>query len=213
MTSRPIAHPARPRRGRLFGALLVACACLAGCAAGGGSGALGQRHGGPRLGVIPFENLSERSDAGDVATRIATERLAERGGWSLVEAPEMDGALEELRIRAAGAIPREQLIELGKKLGARYFLTGAVLENGVVRTGDGDVPSIGLSVELIEASDGHVAWRRMKFRTGDDHETLFGWGRVTSAQKLTADLMGDLIAGLPSVAADSAASAGGEKDK
>lgn len=210
MTSRLNTRRSRPRR--LVGALLLAGACLWGCAAGGG-GALGHRSSGPRLGIIPFENLSERTDAGDVATRIATERLAERGGFSLIEAPEMDGALEELRIRASGAIPREQLIELGRKLGARYFLTGAVLENGVVRTGDGDVPSIGLSVELIEASDGHVAWRRMKFRTGDDHETLFGWGRVTSAQKLTADLMGDLIAGLPSGAADSAASAGGEKDK
>lgn len=203
------------RRGaaqRLWSGLLLAGGLAAwGCASSGAHlGASGVAHPAwPRVAVVPFENLSERTDASAVTTRIVTERLAERGGWNIVETAEVDAALEALRIRDSGAIPRDQVVALGQKIGVRYLLTGSVLENNVIRTADGDVPSIGLSLTLVETSAGRVTWRRLKFRTGDDHETLFGWGRVSSAHKLTADLVADLLEDLPHAPADSAASGGG----
>jgi hypothetical protein len=79
-------------------------------------------------------------------------------------------------------------------LQAGYVLFGSVLESGAVRGQDGDLPSVGVSIRLVEPATGHVIWAGMRFRSGDDHETLFGWGRERSAERLSSKLARDLVA-------------------
>lgn len=198
--------------GRCLSGFLLLGLLLGGCSSGGRSLSSGGEplSGGVLLAVLPLENISERTDAGDVTSRIVTQRMSERHGWTVVPPAEVDAALEEMRIRDSGALVGSALAEFGRRVHARYLLTGTVLESATVRTADGDVPSVGLSLKLMEAPTARVLWTRMKFRTGDDHETLFGWGRVYSAQKLTADLVADLLHDMPGPPADTAASGGGE---
>jgi hypothetical protein len=68
-----------------------------------------------------------------------------------------------------------------------------------------------VSLKLSEADSGRVIWTRVKFRSGEDHETLFGWGRVNSPQKLTAALAEDMLKSLPRISADYAGDGGGLK--
>lgn len=181
---------------------------LGGCAAAVRSA--GPRAGAPVVAVLPFDNLSERTDAGDVTTRIFVARLAELGACRVIEAGEVETALEEARIRSSSVLTYAQIRTLGERLRTRHILVGTVLESTKLRTSDTEVPAIGVSLRLISTATGEVEWTALKFRSGDDKETVFGWGRTYSAQKLTADLAGEMLKQMPRLADEPAGSGGGE---
>ena len=161
----------------------------------------------PRVAFLPLENLSGRADVSDVLSRIFHSELTSTGRWDVVEPGDVESALEELRIRNTGTLSKAQLTDLGHRLQVSYVLVGSVLESGVVHSADGDVPSVGVTIRLLDTGAGRAVWSRMGFRTGEDKETVFGWGRETSAERLGAmlakELFKDLIvppAGAPAVA-------------
>ncbi len=148
----------------------------------------------PRLALLPLENLSGRPEAGDLLTRMLFVELVRSGGCELVESGNVDTALDALHVRATGSLSSEQLRGLGDKLGVRFVLTGSVLESGTVRTPEGEVPSVGVALKLLEVRSARVAWAGMRFRSGEDKETVFGWGRQRDAERLAAELVAEVLA-------------------
>lgn len=196
--------------GVLFGGLLGVMVLALGCA-GSRPGTGGPpRAGAPIVAVLPFDNLSERTDAGEVTTRIFVARLSELGAWRVIESGEVEAALEDARVRNTSVLTYAQIKALGERLRTRHLLVGTVLENTRLRTSETEVPAIGVALRLISATTGEVEWTEIKFRSGDDRETLFGWGRTYSAQKLTADLAEEMLKRLPRLPAEPAGSGGGE---
>lgn len=149
----------------------------------------------PRVALLPLENLTGRPDAGAALTPIFFSELVRTGACEVISPGDVDAALDSLRIHPAGSLAPADLRRLGAALGAEVVMTGTVLENGTVRTPDGDVPAIGVSLLLTDVTSGRVLWAASRFRSGDDRETVFGWGRERSASRLAFQLAAEMFAG------------------
>jgi TolB-like protein len=147
----------------------------------------------PRVAVFPFENLSGKADAGELLTRVFFAELAGRGAYEVIEPGAVDAVLDSLGIRNPSSVTSAQLRAAGDTLGVSRIVLGSVLESGTVHGEDGELPALGLSVRLVDPASGTVLWTGMRFRSGDDHETLFGWGRERSAERLASKVARDLV--------------------
>lgn len=188
-----------PDRGRtVVRPLLLAAAAalfLAGCAGAGrrseSGGTVPTDH--PRAALLPFENLSGREEQGRLFTQVFLVELVKSGACEMTEPGRVDEMLDRLGIRGTGSLSSEQLRLLGDSLGVRYVLLGSVLEAGTVKTWDGETPSAGAALRMVEPATGRVVWAGLKVRTGDDGETVFGWGREQSAQRLVSRLAREML--------------------
>lgn len=185
------------RASRTVLALLLATGV--GCAGGRGPepasapAAAGAR---TKLAVLPLEDLSGQSGAADRMTRVLFTELVRVGTYEVLEPGAVDEALSDARVRSTGMLSREQIESLSTQLGTRWLLTGSALEFGHVRTPDGDVPSVGIALRLIDGHTGRVRWADQRYRNGDDRESVFGWGHESDADRLAQATLTDLIHGL-----------------
>jgi TolB-like protein len=150
----------------------------------------------PRVAVLPLENLSGHAEYGNRFSRLVWTSMGRTGRFDLVDPGEVDAMLVELRIRSAGALTRDQLLKASGRLGAPWIMAGTLLECGTVRTPDGDVPTFSIALRLIDARTGSVAWTDLRARSGEDRETVFGWGRETSLERLADATTRDLLQNL-----------------
>lgn len=196
-----------------LGVMLMWSALLTGCA---GSmpppPAVGLSSTLPRVALLPLENLSARADASDRLSRVITGVLGETGSCQPVQPADVEQVFTDLRIRDVNGVTRSLVPEVAGRLDARWLMAGTILEYGQMKTSDGEVPSIGLTLRLIDGRNGRTAWSAMRVRTGEDHETLFGFGRVRSLDQLTERLAREMLAGfrLPAPG-DTLASPGGNR--
>lgn len=178
---------------RLAGALALAVLCTAGAPAVrrslGGSVPTGH----PRAALMPFENLAGREEQSEIFTKIFFAQLVESGAFEMIDPTQVEAAMDSLGIRAAATMTPATARALADTLHAPYLLLGSVLESGSVQSGNGPVPSVGATLRLIEAATGRVLWAGVHFRTGEDGETVFGWGRVMSPERLTFVLASDML--------------------
>lgn len=185
----------RPRAPRLL-ALAWGISLLAGGCAGSApprshGGAVPMDH--PRVALLPFENLSGREEQGRFFTQAFLAALVSTDAVEVVDLGQVEATVEVLRIRATGAPTRDQLAALGESLQVRYVLLGSVLEAGTIRTYDGDIPSAGASLRMVDVTNARIVWARAHVVTGDDRETVFGWGRERSAERLLTKLADDML--------------------
>lgn len=179
----------RTHPGGTLGAILLVAA-LAGCASG------------PRVVpvppdlvatkplvlMLPLSNLTGRAEESDIVTRVFHTELSQTRAFELVEAGEVERLVGVLRLRDTGSPTTAQVKALRDSTGARFVLAGSVLEAGTVRAPEGDVPTVGVSLRLIDTESLRAAWADSRFLTGQDHESVFGWGREVNLSRLTSRL-------------------------
>ena len=147
----------------------------------------------PRAALLPFENLAGREEQGALFTRIFFAHLMASGAFEMVDPASVEQGMDALLVRSTGSLTPEQIRALGDTLHAPYLLIGSVLESGKLQSGGVELPSVGATLRLVEATSGRVVWAGVHFRTGEDHESLFGWGRVRSAEKLISMLADGIL--------------------
>jgi TolB-like protein len=176
-------------------ALLVTSASRAAAPFSGG-GVVPPGH--PRAALLPFENLAGREEQGALFGRIFFAHLMASGAFEMVDPASVEQAMDALMVRSTGSLTPAQIRSLGDTLHVPYLLIGSVLESGKVQSGGVELPSVGATLRLVEAASGRVMWAGANFRSGEDHESLFGWGRVRSPEKLISimaeELLGDFNA-------------------
>lgn len=149
----------------------------------------------PRVAVLPLENLSARPDASEHLSRVVAGVLGETGACQVSPPGDVEVVFTDLRIRDLNGVTRENMPLLGQRLTADWLLAGSILEYGTVRSAEGEVPVVGLSLRLYEARTGRTAWTAMRVHTGEDREKLFGFGRVNSLDQLSERLARELFKG------------------
>jgi hypothetical protein len=164
-----------------------------------------------RVALLPLENLAEKPESGDMVTRIVFGVMAGQRRCEMVEPGDVEAGMRDLRVRTSGMLTTDQAIKLSARLRARYLLTGTILECGMAKTPEGEVPSVGLSLRMLRGEDGRVIWNAMRVRTGDDHETVFGWGREISLQRLTERTLQDMLRRFPLSPSSAAPDSGGHR--
>jgi TolB-like protein len=143
---------------------------------------------------MPFEDLSGRVDVGEAFTRVFLAELVRSGSAEVVDPGTVSEAVERLQIRSTMAMTRAEMKSLADSLPCTHLLFGTVLDAGTVRVADGDLPSVAATLRLVEASTGRIVWACDHSRTGEDNETLFGWGREHSQDRLLGQLAAEMIA-------------------
>jgi TolB-like protein len=111
-----------------------------------------------RVAVVPFDNLSSDSQAGDRATRLLITELLASGAVDVVEPGEVQAALRKLgggRITAPSA---EQVIALGNALNIQGVVIGTVAQSEVMRFGSAMRPVVTLDAQMIETDTGATVW-------------------------------------------------------
>ncbi len=147
----------------------------------------------PSVAVMPFEDLSGRVDVGEAFTRVFLAELVRSNTVDVVDPGALSETVERLQLRTTFAMTRAEMKSLGDSVPCTHLLFGSVLDAGTVRTADGDLPSVAATLRLVEASTGRVVWACNHSRTGEDNETLFGWGREHSRDRLLGQLAAEMI--------------------
>jgi len=115
------------------------------------------------------------------------------GALDMVDPGRVDGGMDAVGIRGGGSLAPEQMKALGDTLRAPLLLLGSVLESGQIQGADGSVPAVGATLRLVEAATGRVLWAGVHFRNGEDRETVFGWGREQSPDRLVFQLAQEML--------------------
>jgi len=147
----------------------------------------------PRVALMPFENLAGREEQSQLFTKIFFAQLVASGAFEVVDPAQIEAAMDSLGIRASGAMTAGEVRAMADTLHAPYLLLGSVLESGTVQSSDGPVPSVGATLRLVQAASGRVLWAGVHFRSGEDRETVFAWGRVRSTERLISELASDML--------------------
>lgn len=147
----------------------------------------------PRVALLPLENLSGKSGADDLFGRVLFAEIVRTGCCDLIEPGRVESALDTLGIRSTGALTPADARRLAASLGAKWLLIGSVLELGTARTPEGEVPSAAATLRMIEPDSAKVLWAGSAFRTGEDREMVFGFGREVQSERLQAAVAAELV--------------------
>jgi hypothetical protein len=101
--------------------------------------------------------------------------------------------MDSLGVRSAASMTPAQVKAMADTIGVSYLLFGSVLESGTIQNDNVAIPSAGATLRLVEAASGRVLWAGVHFRSGEDKETVFGWGRVMSMERLVSELASDML--------------------
>jgi TolB-like protein len=147
----------------------------------------------PRAALMPFENLSGREEQSQTFTKIFFARLVASNAFEMVDPTRVEQAMDSLGIRSTASMTPGQVKTMADTLGVPYLLLGSVLESDTFQNDNNAIPSVGATLRLVEASSGRVLWAGVHFRSGEDRETVFGWGRVKSIERLISELASEML--------------------
>ena len=146
--------------------------------------------------VLPFANLSRDNLAGDRVRDVFSTMLLATGGVYVLPTGETNKGLTKTGVLAPAAPSKDDVVALGKALGADAVFTGTVREYGEVRSGSAAANAISLSLEMMETATGKVVWTASTTRGGITFaDRLFGGGGQPM-NSITEDAVHDLLRAL-----------------
>lgn len=147
------------------------------------------------VAVVPFVNLSERRNAGELLALLFTRHLSARPEFRVVDAGVTRRQLLDARIIMAGGLSVTDADTVAASLEADFVLGGRV-----IRYQDYPGPSgtarVDFSTVLVERKSRRIAWTSNSYNDGNDGVALFGRGMSRTAHamatqmvKLTTEMM------------------------
>lgn len=128
------------------------------------------------VAVLPFRSLAGHPNGGAIVAELLQDALVRRGERNLIP---RELTQERLASLQGQDVPVD---EIGTLLDAPYLFVGTVTEYGY-RAGPTQQPAVGVTVRLVEAKTGRVAWSVTLARTGGA-----GWLRETSLSQVAQDV-------------------------
>jgi len=110
------------------------------------------------VAVLPFENLSGNTRAGDAVRDVFMTMLQATGSMYVLPPGEVGRGIERLSLGSATAPTSEQVVQLANILGADVVIVGTVLEYGEVRSGSNASGVVSVGTEMLEGQTGRVVW-------------------------------------------------------
>ncbi len=148
------------------------------------------------VAVLPLNNLSRDNLAGERVRDVFSNKLLATGAVYVLPAGEVARAIAKANVVAPATPSQEEIVALGKVLGADAIVTGTLKEYGEVRSGNSAANAISLSVEMEETQTGKVIWSASSTQGGIGlMDRLFGGGGEPM-NKVTEDAVHDLLSKL-----------------
>ena len=160
-------------------ALLPICLLLTACASGGHNyhdrkmdfAAI------KTVAVLPLANLSRDTMAGDRVREVFANLLLASGSLYVLPQGEVARGVTRAGVTNPMAPSKDEVIALGKALGAEAVISGTLKEYGEVRSGTSAANVVSLNLELFETATGVVVWSGSSTKGGIGlSERLFGGG-------------------------------------
>jgi TolB-like protein len=126
-----------------------------------------------RVAVLPFHNISGKTNAGDLVTNIFVTEIF-RAGLFQVEEP---GNVSQFMIQ-------EKLNTIGE-IGVEWFDDGSSSESAV--------PLVSVTIRMIDAKTGNIVWSAQNKRRGDEYIIAFDFGLVRSVNTLSQKVISEMI--------------------
>ena len=105
-----------------------------------------------------------------------------------------------VRARLASSVLSDLADSLGRRLNADALVLGSVLAYGYRDTGGTRIPTVSLSLRMIEVPGGELLWTAVHSRDGADRESVFGLGRNESLSNLALETVREMLEALDVVA-------------
>jgi TolB-like protein len=139
----------------------------------------------PTFAVIPFDNMSDQPNAGNIVTRYLLSEMVGRG-WTVIEPGVVNDAALRLGNVLRGEVDKTMLEYLRDSAGVDLVITGTVNE---FQPGRSDVapPSIALDARLLRAENGKIIAALTDTRDGGDTGTIIKTGSGNSLGRLTRE--------------------------
>jgi len=147
------------------------------------------------LAVIPFLNLSERENAGELMALHFTRQLLKFENFLVIEPGVVRNALLDLRVILSGGISLANSDLIFNKLNADLILGGQVLDYQDYQGPDG-TPKVDFSSLVIERKSREVVWTVKSYGEGDEGVFFFDWGKVNTAYAMAAQMVQLAVADL-----------------
>lgn len=170
----------------IVSAVLALATVLAGC-----GNAPTYFHGGvdvgdspPSLAILPPVNLSRYEQASEVVTNAILVDMLKTRQFVVLDPGLVEQAIIARRIRFTDRMPLESLRALGDELNVTYVLMGTVNDFGFVQDRGESVPTVSVTLRIVTCANGRIVWAASHSRRGDDAESVFGLGRISSLEQL-----------------------------
>jgi len=143
------------------------------------------------MAILPFDNLSSTQGAGKTIENLVLIEFLKRSTLKVIDPGEVSAILSKERIRLATSIPKETIRTLGTGLGAGLLMMGTVHQYEMLTAsgagGSGTIPTVAVTVRIIDAESGDIVWATTVTRRGNDREIVFGIGKIQSLNQLAEE--------------------------
>jgi TolB-like protein len=140
------------------------------------------------VAVVPFFNLSERRDAGEILALLFMRHLSSFKEFRVVEAGVTRGQLLDARVIMDSGLSIADAETVAGLIDADFVLAGRV-----IRYQDYDGPADGtraeFSVVLIEKKSRRVVWSSSSYNAGSDGVRFFGRGASRTAHGMATQMV------------------------
>jgi hypothetical protein len=140
------------------------------------------------LAVIPFFNLSERKNAGELMALHFIRQLREFENFQMIEPGVIRKSLLDMRVIMSDGISLADTDLVFDRLNADLILSGRVLDYQDYRGAEG-TPKVDFAAQIIERKSREVVWTVKSYGTGDEGVFFFDWGRVNTAHAMAAQMV------------------------
>ncbi len=110
------------------------------------------------VAVLPLMNLSRDSLAGDRVRDVFSNLLLSTGSVYVLPQGEVAKGILRAGVANPNAPSKDEVIALGKALGADAVIGGTLKEYGEIRSGNNVSNAISLSLMMFETTTGTVVW-------------------------------------------------------
>lgn len=129
------------------------------------------------VAVLPFGNLTPVQTAGERVREVFMTMLQATGAVYVLPPGEVSRAIARAGLSDPTSPAPDEVVSLGKLLGADAIITGTVLEYGETRSGTAAASMISLTARMMEAKTGRVVWSASSTKGGiGPGARLFGGG-------------------------------------
>jgi len=139
-----------------------------------------------RVAVVPFVNLTDRKNAGEIVALHFVDKLTRAGNIAIVEPGLVREQLLKYRIimQSGPSIANAELISSESSLGADLVFSGTVFDY----QDSAGIPKIDFSVKIIHARSRSLVWSSRSYNDGNDGVFFFDFGRIYTAHRLVSEM-------------------------
>jgi TolB-like protein len=140
------------------------------------------------IAVLPFFNLSDRPNAGEILAGLFIRHLSSRQPFRVLDSGEVRQQLLKARIIMDGGVSLADADLIGSLLDADFILGGRVLYYQDYE-GPEAVPKVEFSTVVIERRTRKVVWSSQSYNGGLDGVRFFGRGRSMTAHAMATQMV------------------------